>query len=485
MVGVREDVLGTAVDPALFEARPARLAREVKQRFSLRPVEANLGPAGARRLAFANRVLRELHFLDDARFVSAWAHWDLVASGMLYRMLEGQREIGVIGSRGSVPGLIEAFLKVKVRFYQVPPMFADKQGPGVGGHYPRRFEQLRRDLQVAFPGMLFLVGAGICGKVYCQWIKERGGVAFALDVGAVMDTWIGLGSRPAVVSSRFKNSTTTGGVPEELLLNPEGIAKALGDVEPLGRHRAVQLESTIHKDLGGEDHEVRLVRQWDMEFYMLARARSWMRAVEDGSWEQEQRERFLTGLRERCSTIGIDIGANNGIYTLMMCREPTIRRVIAFEPCEPHFSLMSRSVVHGGFDKRCRLHRLACSDEVGEREMYLFPDETPSLNQLVDTRLTSDEELEQKGAWVERIQTVRLDDVVQFFDERIAIKIDAEGHESSVIRGARKTLENNDCFLQVESFGSDIVSLLEDIGYALIRRIRNDWYFEKQRDDNE
>lgn len=58
-------------------------------------------------------------------------------------------------------------------------------------HYPDGYRELREGLVVPFPGALFLVGAGAFGKVYCHWIKQRGGVA--IDIGSIFDCWAGVG----------------------------------------------------------------------------------------------------------------------------------------------------------------------------------------------------------------------------------------------------------------------------------------------------
>ena len=42
-----------------------------------------------------------------------------------------------------------------------------------------------------FPGALFLVGAGAFGKIYCHWIRDRGGIA--VDIGSLFDSWAGVG----------------------------------------------------------------------------------------------------------------------------------------------------------------------------------------------------------------------------------------------------------------------------------------------------
>ena len=59
-------------------------------------------------------------------------------------------------------------------------------------HYPEQFNKIPRWLDVMaekHPGTLLLVGAGVVGKIYCNWWRDRGGVAF--DCGGVMDIWAG------------------------------------------------------------------------------------------------------------------------------------------------------------------------------------------------------------------------------------------------------------------------------------------------------
>jgi hypothetical protein len=54
-------------------------------------------------------------------------------------------------------------------------------------HFPDTFNRLYETLDVPFQGAVFLVGAGVFGKIYCKWIKDRGGIA--LDVGSMCDPW--------------------------------------------------------------------------------------------------------------------------------------------------------------------------------------------------------------------------------------------------------------------------------------------------------
>ncbi len=230
-------------------------------------------------------------------------------------------------------------------------------------------------------------------------------------------------------------------------------------------------------DLERTSHQVYLVEQWGIRFFMLEAAKLWLPVIKDGSWEQSQREYFISRSQAFGARIGIDIGANNGIYTLLMCQTLDLKKIYAFEPCEPHYSLMRESIRLNGFDDRCMLDRLALSDEQGNKPMYVFPDETPSLNQFAETQIKTQSDIERLGARLEHVKTHRLDDLLDLSNERIAIKIDTEGHELKVVRGARRLLTENHCLLQIESFDDGTIGSLESLGYSLIYHIRNDWYF--------
>lgn len=66
-------------------------------------------------------------------------------------------------------------------------MFTSYEGPR---HYPDQFVRVeswmnKRDIE----GALCLVGAGVIGKIYCNWFRDRGGVA--IDIGSIFDQWSG------------------------------------------------------------------------------------------------------------------------------------------------------------------------------------------------------------------------------------------------------------------------------------------------------
>lgn len=229
VLGVRDDIVNVQFNPSFLEQKGDILEQEFNKRFRLRAVEQNLRYPACRRLALLHRYLDSVKFRTSTQFVSAWLHWDLVTSGFLYRWLSDQNRIGLITSHPDLGNLLSDLFTLQVSTYVVPVKHIDRQDQEPGAHYPRRFNELHDQLDVEFPGMLFLVGAGICGKVYCQWIKERGGIA--LDIGAILDAWASQASRPLVFADKFADSELAHGVPIELILNRDNVRQLAAKVE--------------------------------------------------------------------------------------------------------------------------------------------------------------------------------------------------------------------------------------------------------------
>lgn len=93
---------------------------------------------------------------------------------------------------GVIAPLLPAALTGRVCWQPIPGEkghHRDVEGPA---HYPVVYEETLTWIEhQAAPRRLFLVGAGILGKIYCDAIRRRGGVA--VDVGSVMDMCGGIG----------------------------------------------------------------------------------------------------------------------------------------------------------------------------------------------------------------------------------------------------------------------------------------------------
>lgn len=74
-------------------------------------------------------------------------------------------------------------------------------------------EQLHRDRAV-IAGRLFLVGAGVWGKIYAAIIKQHGG--YAIDIGSMVDYWSDEATRPHATANILGVGESQSDVPDEL-----------------------------------------------------------------------------------------------------------------------------------------------------------------------------------------------------------------------------------------------------------------------------
>jgi hypothetical protein len=107
--------------------------------------------------------------------------------GLFYKeILSGIDFLGLITGRDVAPLLKKTFQVGFIDQYLIP---AEAIHPGkvTGNHYPDYYYSLRDNLVIPYEGAVFLVGAGCLGKIYCNWIKQAGGIA--IDIGSIFDSW--------------------------------------------------------------------------------------------------------------------------------------------------------------------------------------------------------------------------------------------------------------------------------------------------------
>jgi hypothetical protein len=112
-----------------------------------------------------------------------------------YEALISGRTIGIITCHPALESALRTRLGATgVDLRTVPERAANTPNARVDTrHWPERFRELCRELEQIDPGTLWLVGAGILGKIYCGVIRAAGGVA--VDIGNVADIWAGRTTR--------------------------------------------------------------------------------------------------------------------------------------------------------------------------------------------------------------------------------------------------------------------------------------------------
>jgi hypothetical protein len=133
-------------------------------------------------------------------------HYDLLLSGALERLLTGSRWVGLLSCHAGLPeALARRFNIHHVEFYKIPGELGRRHILGeeatFGEHFPDRYDSLCEELKIAQPGRLYLVAAGILGKVYCRLLQQAGGIV--IDIGAVADLWMGKNTREFPINSNI------------------------------------------------------------------------------------------------------------------------------------------------------------------------------------------------------------------------------------------------------------------------------------------
>ncbi len=189
-------------------------------------------------------------------------------------------------------------------------------------------------------------------------------------------------------------------------------------------------------------------------------------------WEFETRELAFAGRYLQPGMTVLDIGANQGLYTLLAAQRvgPT-GRVFAFEPSPRERSALRLNVI-ANFFTNVTVESSALGDEEGDSELYLVEGPETGCNSLRPPVLVDG------TSRPVRVSITRLDRWLR--EHRVGrvdfIKLDVEGAELSVLNGARELLKHNPrpvilaevANIRTAAWGyraTEIVAVLERAGY--------------------
>jgi len=179
---------------------------------------------------------------------------------------------------------------------------------------------------------------------------------------------------------------------------------------------------------------------------ILARNRRWRAAVRQGvAATVEHRD---VGWGKDFATV-LDVGGHHGQFTLFALERFPKAQIITFEPQAEGIAKI-RSAIAG--DPRVTIQNYALSDSVGEAELHISKrSDSSSLLPIGEGQTTAYPGTEE--ATTEEIQLETLDNLVtEPLTEPTLLKVDVQGAELSVLRGAEKTLESIDSIFVECSF---------------------------------
>jgi len=175
------------------------------------------------------------------------------------------------------------------------------------------------------------------------------------------------------------------------------------------------------------------------------------------------------------SKILIDIGANIGFYSILF--SDRFERIYSFEPNERNFKVLRKNIENNKL-KNIQVLNFG----LGENEEILIGNSN-TKGELFQTSGFAISKDNKKG---EKVIIKKGDDVLQFQNKTLTIKIDVEGFEFFVLKGLKSTLINNLCILQIEIWeknNDEVYQFLKLLGYKMIRSIDGDTYFSNKTFD--
>lgn len=198
----------------------------------------------------------------------------------------------------------------------------------------------------------------------------------------------------------------------------------------------------------------------------------------------------------RPGNVVVDVGANVGYFSVLGAwRSHPGGQVWAFEPIPSIYRLLSDNLFVSGYKGAARLHRAALSDRRGTAQLRVFPgyEATSSIRPISDDYIRHTAAETGRESHLVEVDLVTLDEVMADVPEIDVMKIDAEGHEPEIIRGAVKIIERSKGLKILMEFvphtmgeqgTRDHVALLRALGFAF-HLIRDDGSIQADLEDRE
>lgn len=198
--------------------------------------------------------------------------------------------------------------------------------------------------------------------------------------------------------------------------------------------------------------------------------------VERLSREPVFEERMCTAivrdLHTRTHPIFLDVGANIGLISAYVLRQVDGVRVFAFEPGPTQTRLLRDTITTNSLEERWFLYTCALSDTTGEQTFYVHPNRDYAKDGLRDTKRG-----EQTTPIIVPTETLDTWWKQNECPQVSVVKIDTEGAELLILRGAREFLHavRPVLYLEIEPTNlraypytaEDILAELETCGYRL------------------
>ncbi len=189
-------------------------------------------------------------------------------------------------------------------------------------------------------------------------------------------------------------------------------------------------------------------------------------------------ERWAFGTMRRLVRPGdtvFDIGANTGLYARFLVQEFGAGQVVCFEPMAGNLELLKANVALGGIEPRIRIVPVALADHEGREALQAddFGSATAALETITGGRASESHRQYGIPGRREMVEVAPLDALMRRLSlpAPTVMKIDVEGAEAMVLRGARETIMRHRPRLAIELHGPEtaqaVLRLVHEMGYRV------------------
>jgi len=230
----------------------------------------------------------------------------------------------------------------------------------------------------------------------------------------------------------------------------------------------------------------RLLWKTGRRMYMAARGEP-LRNLPETSGEIYIQRKVAAALARKPAAVVLDVGGNLGQWSIQFLQtarssgmDPDALALHVFEPVPATREKLAANIAAAGFETAATIHPVAMSDTVGETYINILGSGTSGRNSIVDDPLQQETPLDRL--------TIRTNTVHDFYaetgiDHVDFIKIDAEGHDFRVIKGAESLLrdarvsaiqfEYSKRWIDSRTFLKDVFALVGTSRYTLYRAMPN------------
>ncbi|GAB1269184.1 hypothetical protein NBRC116493_24370 [Aurantivibrio infirmus] len=213
-------------------------------------------------------------------------------------------------------------------------------------------------------------------------------------------------------------------------------------------------------------------------------------------YENEQIDFVLTQIRLKSVDWFIDVGANIGLYSLLVAKNSQqIKKVFAIEAQVENYNQLCGNIFLNKFDRIIHPINIGASDRKNKTTFLRNMGNSTGTSRIQETApsTTKFHRFEEDSIVVDTLDSIISKQYAAEQDlgsdnspkdvhnKNLFFKIDVEGHELNVLKGMRELLSNNHCILQIEilyEVEETSQQICENFGLEKIHQIGSDNYFE-------